>query len=115
MSASKDKGTAGETAVVRYLRDNGFPHAERRALSGMHDKGDVAGVVDNVIEVKVVSRDALPQWIDETEVERVHANAHYGVCWHKRRGKGSPGDWFVTMTGRQWVNVLHELGYGEKP
>lgn len=35
MSASKDRGTRWETAVVRWLRDHGFPHAERRALSDL--------------------------------------------------------------------------------
>jgi hypothetical protein len=108
----KIKGTAAETAVVNYVRENGFPHAERRALSGTQDKGDVAGIIDNVIEVKNCARDGLPQWIDETEVERINAKARYGVCWHKRRGKGSPADWFVTMRGEQYLAILRALGYG---
>lgn len=109
----KQKGTSAETAVVTYLRDNGFPQAERRALSGGKDKGDVAGVIDNVIEVKNCARDGLPGWVDEAEVEKVNANAKYGVVWAKRRGKGSPGAWFVTMTGEQYVQILRVLGYGE--
>jgi len=110
---SKDRGTAAETAVVNYLRANGFRFAERRALSGSHDKGDVAGVLDNVIEVKDCSRDGLPGWLDETEAERINARARYGVCWHKRRGRGSPAHWFVTMRGDQWLRVLQALGYGD--
>lgn len=113
MSASKDRGTRAETAVVAYLQGHGFPHAERRALSGSQDKGDVAGVLGSVIEVKDCRRDCLPQWLDETETERINAGAEYAVCWHKRRGKGSPADWFVTMRGEQWVRVLRLLGYGE--
>lgn len=115
VNRSKNKGTTAETAIVAYLRDNGFPQAERRALSGTQDKGDVAGVVENVIEVKNCSRDALPQWIDEVEAEKLNAHARYGVCWHKRRGTTDPGKWFVTMTGQQWVHVLHALGYGTPP
>lgn len=113
MSRSKDKGTRAETQVVNYLREHGFPHAERRALTGNQDKGDVAGVIGNVIEVKDVSRDGLPGWIDEMVVERANANAKWGVVWHKRRGKGSAGDWFATMPASQWVDILRQLGYGE--
>jgi hypothetical protein len=109
----KIKGTRAETAIVNYLQTNGFPHAERRALTGNLDRGDIAGVVENVIEVKDVTRDGLPGWVDEVEQERINAKARYGVCWHKRRGKASPGAWFVTMTGEQWTTVLRILGYGD--
>ena len=36
-------GTQWETDVVRYLQAHGAPLAERRALSGPVDKGDIAG------------------------------------------------------------------------
>ncbi len=35
---SKAKGTAAETAVVRYARAHGFPHADRLTLSGRYDR-----------------------------------------------------------------------------
>lgn len=113
VNRSKAKGTSAESALINYLRLNGFPNAERRALSGVLDKGDVAGIINNVIEVKNVSRDGLPGWVDEAERERANAGARYGVVWHKRKGKGSPGDWFVTMSGEQWADILRRLGYGE--
>lgn len=113
MTRSKDKGTRAESQVVTYLQAHGFPHAERRALTGNHDKGDIAGIIANVIEVKDVSRDGLPGWIDEMVVERNNANARWGVVWHKRRGKGDPGQWFATMPAAQWVEILRLLGYGE--
>jgi hypothetical protein len=50
MNKSKIKGTAYETAVVRHLNDNGFPYAERRALAGNLDKGDIAGIPSVVME-----------------------------------------------------------------
>ncbi len=109
----KIKGTSAETAVVNYLRLSGFPNAERRALSGGQDKGDVSGVIDTVIEVKNCSRDGLPGWMDEVAAEINNASATYGICWHKRRGKADPGKWFVTMTGEQWVRYHRALGYGE--
>ena len=50
---SKDTGTNAETAVATYLRSTGyFPNAERRALAGAYDRGDLTGIGDLVIEVK---------------------------------------------------------------
>jgi hypothetical protein len=43
MTRSKDKGTAAESLVVKYLQSTYWPHAERRALSGGLDKGDITG------------------------------------------------------------------------
>lgn len=111
MSRSKAKGTAAETAVVRAYIAAGATHAERRALSGILDRGDIAGIPGVVTEVKNVSRDGLPGWLDEAEVERVNDGALLAVVWHKRRGKANPLDWFVTMSGRQWLTVLRLLGY----
>jgi hypothetical protein len=37
MSASRRKGTAWESRVVEYLKEHGFPYAERRALCGTSD------------------------------------------------------------------------------
>lgn len=106
MSASRAKGTGAETAVVRYLRANGFPHAERRALGGTQDRGDIAGVISTVIEVKNCARMELAQWVDEAEQEAGNDNAMYGVVWHKRRGQGSPSRWFVTMSGATFTALL---------
>ena len=106
MSAAKRKGTAAETAVVNYLRTRGWPHAERRALNGAGDRGDIAGVVGTVIEVKAHARMELAAWLDETARETENDGAKYGVTWHKRRGRGSPGDWFVTMDGDTFVRLL---------
>ena len=108
MSRSKAKGTAAETAVVRYLRSVGFVQAERRALNGIADRGDIAGIPGVVIEVKNHARQELPAWVAEAETERDNDNADLGVVWHKRRGKGSPADWFVTMSGAQFAALLRE-------
>jgi hypothetical protein len=109
MSASKKKGTAAETAVVQYLRASGFVQAERRTLNGAKDRGDIAGLPGTVIEVKNCARQELGAWIAEAELERDNDHASLGVVWHKRRGKGHPADWFVTMSGAQFANLLREL------
>lgn len=101
---SKQKGTAAETAVVRLLRYH-WP-AERRALHGALDKGDIAGVPGVVVEVKNCARMELAGWLDQALVERDNADELIGVVWHKRRGKPHPGDWFVTMNGHDFVKLL---------
>jgi hypothetical protein len=111
MSASKAKGTAAETAVVRFLQANGYPHAERRALAGALDRGDIAGIPGLVIEVKNAVKLELAAWVDELEQEIIHTEKPgwglpSGVVWHKRRGKGSPGDWYVTMDGWAFLALL---------
>lgn len=108
MSAAKQKGTAAETAIVNYLRGSGFTQAERRTLNGAKDRGDIAGIPGVVIEVKNCARQELGGWIVEAELERDNDHASLGVVWHKRRGKGSPADWFVTMSGAQFAALLRE-------
>ena len=111
MSRSRAKGTAWETAIVGYLRANGAPHAERRALGGTNDRGDLAGVPGLVIEAKSAARFELAIWLDEAEVERRNDRAALAVVWAKRRGKASPGDAYVVMTGAALVHLLAEAGY----
>lgn len=113
MSAAKRKGTAAETAIVTYLRSIGFIHAERRALNGTQDRGDIAGIPAVVIEAKNCARQELAAWVGEAETERDNDGASLGVVWHKRRGKADPRDWFVTMSGEQFAHLLRE--YLEMP
>lgn len=110
MSRQKAKGTAAETAVVNYLREHGFPHVERRTLSGVNDKGDIAGIPWLVTEVKNHKQMQLAQWVDEAEIERENAKAKYGVVWHKRVGRTNPGLWYVTMTGETFTDWAWHLG-----
>jgi hypothetical protein len=108
MSTAKKKGTAAESAVVAFLRAAGFTQAERRTLNGAKDRGDIAGLPGIVIEVKNCARQELGAWVKEAELERDNDHANLGVVWHKARGKGHPGDWFVTMSGHQFAALLRE-------
>ena len=77
MTKSKEKGTAAEREVVRYLQ-GWWPAAERRALSGNKDKGDVAGINSVCIEIKAAKTQLLAAWRRETLVEQENARA--GAC-----------------------------------
>lgn len=105
-SRNKAKGSAWERAIVDCLRTVGWPFAERRIAGAVKDRGDIAGVVGVVIEAKNTASRNLAGWITETEVERVNDGAWLGVVWHKRTGKASAADGYVTMTGAQFVELL---------
>jgi hypothetical protein len=114
LSRSKQKGTAWETAICRYLAGNGFPHVERRALTGSQDRGDLAGIPGVVIEAKNCQRTDLAGWLDEAAIEQANDGADYSAVWHHRRGKASPGEGFVTMSGASFVRLLRAAGHGSE-
>ncbi|MEO3922991.1 hypothetical protein ABGB07_03795 [Micromonosporaceae bacterium B7E4] len=111
MNRSKRIGTAWETAIVDYLRAVGVPHAERRALGGTHDRGDVAGIPGVVIEAKNEKTITLAAYLDEAEQERLNDGADVGVAWIKRRGKTSPAAGYVLMDGATLIRLLAAAGY----
>lgn len=114
VSRSKQIGTEGETAVVRFLADNGWPHAERRALRGTNDYGDVTGTPALCWEVKAghaaeACQDAdLRQWQDQTDAETKHSRADLGILVIKRKGKGTPnvGQWWAWMRVEDLAGLL---------
>ncbi len=111
MSKSKQKGTAAETAVVKYLKANGFPKAERRALQGNLDKGDISGVDDVVFEVKDHKKMELSGWVKELVVEVDNADAVTGAVIHKKRGTLDVGEWYATIPVWVYIDLLIEAGY----
>lgn len=108
---SKTKGTAWESAIVAFLISRGWVHAERRALAGNTDKGDITGLPGVMIEAKCCKTITVPAWIDEAEAEKRNAGAAVGVVWWKRRGRTDPGAGFVTMTGDQFAELLKAAGW----
>lgn len=112
MSKSRRTGTAWESAVVTYLRERGWQYAERRALAGSNDRGDIAGVVGVVIEAKSAKRVELAAFLDEAHVEAANDRADMGVVWLKRRGRTSPGAGYVVMDGQTFTRLLSDAGYG---
>jgi len=115
MSKAKAKGTAAESAVVKYLSGQGFPGAERRALAGSSDLGDITGIPGLVMEVKNHRTYKFPAWVEETEVERVNASADYGILIVKPNGIGTTrvGDWWAVMPLSEIIKLVREAGYGD--
>jgi hypothetical protein len=88
-------GTRGETAIVNVLRAHGFGGAERRALAGSNDLGDILicpGVIAEVKwgkHAKTASLVDVSRWLRETERERANAGAHLGLLVIQRNGIGT--------------------------
>lgn len=112
MSRERAKGTRWESAIVDYLRERGWPHAERRSLNGAKDRGDIAGVIGVVIEAKDHARHEIGAWLDEAKRERDNAHADLGVAWFHRRGKAGAKDGYVLMDGETFTWLLRSAGYG---
>lgn len=108
MSKQRAKGTAAETAVVRYLQAQGFIHVERRALHGTQDKGDITGLPGVVIEVKNHAKLDLAGWLKELEQEMVNAKADFGFVVAKKRGTTDPGEWYVVMPLKVLIEEIKE-------
>ena len=111
MSKAKQKGTAAETAVVNWLKEQGRKHVERRSLNGSFDRGDIAGIPGVVIEVKNHAKMELAQWINELFVEMDNDNAETGVVIHKRRGVSDVGGWYATIPVSIWYTLIQQAGY----
>lgn len=112
-SRSARLGYDGEHAVELYLHTHGFPVYRPRAGSPQ-DRGDLIGQ-PLVISVKNYANPRLAEWVDALPRMRTAAEQPVGVVWHKRRGRGSPADWYVTMTGTDFLVFLaayKEAGHG---
>jgi hypothetical protein len=109
----RDIGTVAETAVVRYLQANGWPHAERRALRGTYDCGDVTGCPGLMFEVKAgqaaktASDGQVDSWLAETETERRNAKADIGILVLARAGIGAHncGRWWAVVPLGQVAHI----------
>lgn len=120
MNPSKAKGTHAETAVVKWLRANGFPNAERLALHGRKDIGDIRPTPGFICEVKnyaTVTDGLIRQWLMDTYREMDNAHADVALLIIKRPRKAT-GDWWAWQLVRgvqphcYWLaDTIHELRY----
>lgn len=115
MSKAKQKGTAAESALVKYLAVNGFPNAERRALTGEFDQGDITGTPALAWEVKNHKTYKFPEWLGEIRTETINAKADYGILVVKPNGVGftNQGQWWAVMPVEEMVQLLRDAGYGD--
>jgi len=111
-ASAKKAGADFERLVADYLAERmDDDRIDRRVKTGNKDRGDVGGLKTIrggrvVIECKSVSRDNLPLWIREAEIERGNDDAVIGVVAHKRFGTAQPAEQYVTMTLASFALLL---------
>jgi len=86
-----------------------FPEAHRLAPAGAVDKGDIGGIPDLTIQVKNHKEMRLALWVDEARQQASNAGNAVFVVIHKRRGKGDPGQWYVTTTLQVFAETFSDL------
>jgi hypothetical protein len=109
LSKARTIGTNFETGIVNYLISVGHRYAERRALAGTLDKGDITGLGPRyAIECKAAKKLEIGMWLKETENERINACADYGFLVIKLPRR-SIKDCAVLITVEQMSRIITEL------
>lgn len=103
--ANARKGKDTERKVAGYLRDVGFPGAERAVRTGYRtaardvaDPGDITGTPGIVWQVKDCAREQIDDWLSEAEDQAVATGADLGVLVVRRRGHADPARWWAWLT-----------------
>lgn len=110
----KQKGTAAETAVVQWAKKHEFYQAERLALYGTLDRGDVriaSGVMAQVKDGYTKDRKEptdfqIDGWLKETEKQRQRGEFEIALLVHKRFGKGDPDEWRWYLDKRNALTLM---------
>jgi len=113
---AKAAGTKWESDQVTYLRDEGFPHARRKAKTGGKDEGDLT-LGDGwpvVIESKDDRSRDLTGWVREAVTEADNAGVPVGVVWSKVTCKSSPAEGLVILSGAHFVRLLRLIEHGNR-
>jgi hypothetical protein len=96
---SKQKGTGGENEAVALMR-RWFKAAERRALKGSLDSGDVAGT-PFVVSVKRCETFAIHSWLKD--LHKMRLNASFGA---DEPSPLPPGFILARRNRSEWVAIM---------
>lgn len=105
---SKAKGTAWESAIVGYLREQHDPGVHRNVQMGARDIGDIAGYYLHAVEAKAEKTITLSDYIAQANREAINAGALFGCAVVKRRMRGV-ADGYVVRDVRTDVRLLNRM------
>jgi hypothetical protein len=113
----KSLGTSHEVAVRDWLREHGWPYADRKVQAGALDEGDLrlSERVPFVVEAKTAKsttdRASLGTFVKELEAEVKNAGSESGSVIFKKKGTTDVGQYYAIMP--VWMlNVLLQKAYG---
>lgn len=115
------KGKDAEQAVARYLREHGWPGAQRMVRTGWkvgdqvsRDHGDITGTARLCWQVKTSASDftdsRVLRVLAGTVDQAVAGGADYGIAIERRAGKTNPGRWFAWLSARDLAALLSPAG-----
>lgn len=121
--ANRRKGADAERAVARYLRTQGFPHAERAVRTSYTtpdgrttlDPLDIVGIPGVVISVKNDASQQITKWWDEAERIGNHHGATLSLLIVRQRGKADVSRWWVWVNLRTLARALHSPDVSSLP
>jgi len=102
---SRRKGTRAELMVAKYFQSHGHPKAERSRAGWSDDRGDIDGVEDLTVEVKVQKRHDIGCWLKELEIEQKNRRTNHGVCAVKKLGAVEVDSWYAIMTMTEFLKL----------
>jgi hypothetical protein len=115
---NKDRGTRWETEAVRFLASrlpSGVFNSKPRQ-AGAADVGDIHVAEDFVLQCKdwaTWSKKTLYDWIDDANLQAIHAGRAYGAVVVKRRrapgSTGRPNSAVVAMSLDTFADILVDL------
>lgn len=104
---SRRKGRTWENTVAAWLRDNGFPNAERNEY--LHAQaGDILGLPSWSLECKNGQRLELAAWVDQAALQAIQAACPYYAVIAKRKGVANPSAAYVISPLAVWAEWMKE-------
>ena len=106
MSKSRAKGTAWETAVLRFLQP--FHPDAYRTGSADYGHGDIViPSIRTAIECKSVAKIELSEIVKQCAgIHTRNPDLDYVIACIKKRGSTSPADAYWVMTGNPMLSLL---------
>lgn len=102
---SRNKGATAERAVVRHLRENGFPDARRYLAGDGRQPGDIDAIPGVSIEVKDHTRYDFPAWLRQAVAE---AGPRLPVVVAKPNGVTDVGEWWCLLRLDDFLPLVKE-------
>lgn len=113
-TANRRRGHQAERDVARWLRANGYPHAERAVRAGFRtadrttaDPGDITGTPFMLWSVKDCAAEHTARWFAELDAMSDDANTAGCLTFliHKRRGHADPARWWCWQWQSQYLDL----------
>jgi len=103
-ATSRRKGSRAEVAVVHALRRAGWTaDTSRNVLDGRRTGEDIVWNGPASIEVKDQVNLDLSGWLKQAQAQ---AGDRPAVVWHKRRGAADPEEWYIAMSGKDFLRLI---------